>query len=340
MDNASEVTAHVEAPPRLSVVVPVYNEMDCLPELHARLGRVMDAIGLPWELVFVDDGSRDGSLEVMRDLRRADSRVAVVSLSRNFGKEIATTAGLDHACGDAVIIIDADLEDPPEVIPSLVKAWRGGYEMVFAQRRQRQSDAWIKRVTAAMFYWLMRDLGEVSLPPNAGDFRLLSRRCVDALLQLRERHRFMKGLFAWIGFPAIAVPYDRMPRHAGRSKWPARKLFGLAVEGITSFSIMPLRLASYLGLVVAALAILFAAQLVFRAIVFGNPVAGYPSLMAVILFLGSVQLLTLGVIGEYLGRTFNETKGRPLYLVQSFAASALPAADRASPAPVAATRRD
>jgi glycosyltransferase involved in cell wall biosynthesis len=304
--------------PAVSVVVPVFNEAEVIAETHRRLALVMAALDVPWEVVYVNDGSRDHSLRALEALLHTDSHVALVNLSRNFGKEIATTAGLDHARGDAVIVMDADLQDPPEVIPLLVAAWHDGFDMVCAQRRLRDGDSWLKRNTAAAFYRVMHNLGEVPLPPNVGDFRLMSRRVVDAVQQLRERHRFMKGLFAWAGFPTTTVLYDREPRAAGRTKWSFWKLWNLAIEGITSFSVLPLKLATYLGLGVASFAVVFGAQLILRTLLFGNPVAGYPSLMAVILFLGGTQLITLGIIGEYLGRVFNETKRRPLYLVERY----------------------
>jgi polyisoprenyl-phosphate glycosyltransferase len=303
--------------PIFSVVIPVFDEAEVLPEFHRRLSAVMNLLGT-WEAVYVNDGSRDASLGLLEILHSTEPHVAIVNLSRNFGKEIATTAGLEHAGGEAVIVIDADLQDPPEVIPALVAGWRDGFDMVYAERRARDGETWPKRVTASLFYRLMQHLGRVSLPRNAGDFRLMSRRVVDAVLQLREQHRFMKGLFAWVGFPTTAIPYDRMPRHGGSSKWSYWKLWNLALDGITSFTVMPLKVATYLGLAVASFAVVFGAQLVIRTLLFGNPVAGYPSMMAVILFLGGVQLITLGVIGEYLGRVFNETKRRPLYLVERF----------------------
>jgi glycosyltransferase involved in cell wall biosynthesis len=310
-----------QARPVFSVVIPMYNEAEIVGEMHRRLADVMVELGAPWEAIYINDGSRDASLQIVEMLRHADSHIAVVNLSRNFGKEIATTAGLDHARGDAVIVIDADLQDPPEVIPRLVAAWRAGFDTVYAKRRLRDGDGWVKKATAAAFYRVMRNLGEVSLPENVGDFRLMSRRVVDAVQQLREHHRFMKGLFAWVGYPSTAVPYDRAPRAAGRTKWSLWKLWNLAIEGITGFSVGPLKLATYLGLAVALFAIAFGAQLIMRTLIFGNPVAGYPSLMAVVLFLGGTQLVTLGIIGEYLGRVFNETKRRPLYLVERYTPS-------------------
>jgi glycosyltransferase involved in cell wall biosynthesis len=304
--------------PTFSVVAPAYNEAENLPEFHAQISAVMDGLGEPWELVLINDGSRDTTLLVMEALRAADPRIAIVNLSRNFGKEIATTAGLDHARGAAIILIDTDLQDPPEVIPQLVAGWRAGYDTVYAQRRQRQGESWLKRATAAAFYRILRRATPVPVPADTGDFRLMSRRVVTALLQLREHHRFMKGLFAWVGFPSCAVLYDRHPRHAGVSAWNYWKLWNFALEGITSFTTAPLRMATYLGLLVGFGAAVFLAQLMIRTMLFGNEVPGYPSLMAVVLFLGGAQLITLGSIGEYLGRVFNEVKHRPLYFVEQY----------------------
>jgi len=308
-------------PPSFSVVVPVYNEETGLASFHARLAAAMAALGERWDVVYVNDGSRDASLRVIEALRANDPHVSLLNLSRNFGKEIAVTAGLDHVAGDAVIVIDADLQDPPELIPDLVAQWRAGFDMVYAQRRKRDGETWLKRTTATWFYRLMTHTGRVSLPRDTGDFRLMSRRVVDAVLTMREQHRFMKGIFAWVGFPSIAVAYDRAPRHAGATKWTYWKLWNLALEGITSFTVMPLKVATYLGLIVAVLALLYLVIIVSRTLLYGNPVAGYPSLLAVVLFLGAVQMITLGIIGEYLGRVFNETKGRPLYLVERFEAA-------------------
>lgn len=300
-----------------SVVVPVHNEEDNLETLHQRLTAVMQSLG-SWEVIYVNDGSRDRSLQCLQTLRRGDPRVAIVNLSRNFGKEIATTAGLDHAAGDAVIVIDADLQDPPEVIPDLVAAWRNGYDMVYAQRRHRAGETWLKRTTANLFYRVMTRVSRVEMPRNTGDFRLMSRRATDAVRQLREYHRFMKGLFAWVGFPSIAVQYDRAPRFAGKTKWNYWQLWNFALEGITSYTVVPLKIATYVGFIVALAALVYGFIIVIRTLLFGNPVAGYPSLVTIVLFLGGLQLMTLGVIGEYLGRVFNETKQRPLYYVEHF----------------------
>jgi polyisoprenyl-phosphate glycosyltransferase len=311
--------------PVISVVVPAYNEASGLDIFHLRLLHALAGLE-SWEVVYVNDGSTDDTLAVMEAAHRVDDRVAVLSLSRNFGKETAITAGLDHASGDAVVVIDADLQDPPELIPELVANWREGFDMVYAKRRSRAGETWLKRSTARIFYRLMQRMGDLKLPEDTGDFRLMSRRVVDAVRQLREQHRFMKGLFAWVGYPSTYVLYDREARSSGISKWSYWKLWNLALEGITSFTVMPLKLATYLGLMVALMSAVYAAQVVVKTLIIGNPVAGYPSLMTVVLFLGGVQLMFLGVIGEYLGRVFNETKQRPLYLVERY----LPAAVKAS----------
>ncbi len=306
--------------PALSVVVPCYNEQEVLPEFHRRLAAVMNTTGLAWEVVYVNDGSRDATLAGMLGLQNTDPHVALVNLSRNFGKEIALTAGLDHCrATDAIIAIDADLQDPPEVIPELIAAWREGFDIAYAQRSVRHGETAFKRFTAHAFYRLMQRVGgRVQLPKDTGDFRLMSRRSVDALLQLREQHRFMKGLFAWVGFPSKAVVYERAPRAAGTTKWNWWKLWNLSLEGITSFTVGPLKVATYMGILVAIISAIYLTQLLVRTFFFGNPVAGYPSLMATVLFLGGVQMMMLGIIGEYLGRIFNETKGRPLYIVERY----------------------
>ncbi|GBR50987.1 glycosyltransferase [Acetobacter pomorum DSM 11825] len=280
----------------------------------------MDGIGMPWEVVYVNDGSRDQTLAGMYALAEQGGRVSIVNLSRNFGKEIALTAGLDHARGTrGVIVIDADLQDPPEVIADLVAAWTDDVDTVYARRNTREGESVPKRLTAWMFYRVMKRLGnKVVIPPDTGDFRLMSRRLVDSLLLLRERHRFMKGLFAWVGFPSRAVLYDRAPRSAGKSSFNYWSLWNFALEGITSFSVLPLQLSTYLGLGISILAVCYGLWIVGCTLLFGNRVAGYHSLMAVILFLGGIQLMTVGLIGEYVGRIFNETKKRPLYLVEAY----------------------
>jgi glycosyltransferase involved in cell wall biosynthesis len=302
----------------LTVVVPAFNEQDVLPAFHVRLATVLDALDMESEVLYVNDGSGDGTLDVIRCLRENDPRVAVLDLSRNFGKEIAMTAGLEHAQGDAVVIIDADLQDPPELIPELVKHWLEGWDMVYAQRVERLGETLLKKVTARWFYRLMQRVGRVRIPENVGDFRILSRRAVDALLRLREQHRFMKGLFAWVGYPQKGIPYQRDPRFAGRTKWDYWRLWNFALDGITSFTTTPLKWATYLGVLTAFGSFAYAVVIILQKLLYGNPVKGYPSLMVVVLFLGGVQLVFLGIIGEYLGRMFDETKRRPLYFVSSF----------------------
>ena len=316
--------------PTFSVVVPAFDEEAVLEAFHARLARVLERVDGSAEVVYVDDGSRDGTASVLERLRAADPRVGVVALSRNFGKEVALTAGLHHARGEAVVVIDADLQDPPELIPELVAPWRDrGVDVVYAQRRARAGESWPKRATAGLFYALMRHVGRVRIPRDTGDYRLLSRRAVDALNRYPEQHRFMKGLFAWIGFDQEAVVYDRDPRLAGSTKWSYPKLLNLAVEAVTSFTAAPLRLASVMGLGIAAVAFLDGLWIVYKTLRHGDPVQGYPSLMTAVLFLGGVQLTAIGILGEYLGRIFHETKQRPLYHVKRYqpagAAGARPA---------------
>lgn len=302
----------------VAIVVPCFNEEAGIVLFHQRLASTMLRLDVGWSVIYVNDGSTDRTLRRLEALHSADAHVAFINLSRNFGKEIALTAGLDHVSADAVIVIDADLQDPPELIPTLIAEWRAGYDIVYAQRRTRQGETWLKQKTADGFYRLMQHLGTrgVRMPPNTGDYRLLSARALSALLEMREQHRFMKGLFAVIGFPTKAVLYDRAQRSSGRSSWSYWKLWNFAVEGITSYTVAPLKVATYLGLLVALLATIFGGLVIVRTLLFGNPVPGYPSLMTVILFLGGAQLVTLGVIGEYLGRVFNETKNRPLYWIE------------------------
>lgn len=303
--------------PVVSVVAPAYNEDAVLPEFHRRLTAVFDSLDCELEVVYVNDGSRDNTIAVLRALHAQDPRITVVDLSRNFGKEIAMTAGFDHACGDAVVVIDTDLQDPPELIPDMIRLWRDGHDVVYAQRTAREGESWFKKATASAFYRLIQRVSRVRIPQDTGDYRLMSRRAVDALLQLREQHRFMKGLFAWVGFPSVALPYRRDPRFAGETKWNYWKLWNFALEGITSFSTVPLKLASYLGLLISVSAFIYAGIIVYKTLAYGEPVQGYPSLMVVVLLLGGIQLASLGIIGEYLGRMFNETKQRPLYFTQA-----------------------
>jgi glycosyltransferase involved in cell wall biosynthesis len=302
----------------ISIVVPAFNEKEVLKEFHRRVTAVLDSLPYRGEIVYVNDGSSDDTLEVMLELKKKDSRIAVVDLSRNFGKEIALTAGLDHAAGDGIVVIDADLQDPPELIPELIKHWEGGYDVVYAKRTTREGETLMKKATASLFYRLIQRISHIKIPEDTGDFRLLSRQALDSLKELREQHRFMKGLFTWIGYQQKAVPYQREPRYGGKTKWNYWRLWNFAIEGITSFSIAPLKIAVYLGLSTSLLAFAYGLFVFSKALIYGDPVHGYPSLMVVILFLGGVQLLSIGIIGEYLGRIFDETKRRPLYIVKNY----------------------
>lgn len=308
----------------LSIVVPAYNEQEVLRVFHERLSVVLTKLTEPVEVIYVNDGSSDDTLEVLLSLKENDARVAIIDLSRNFGKEIALTAGLDHASGDAVIVIDADLQDPPELIPEFLQQWREGYDVVYAQRTEREGESALKKATAYVFYRVMQRASRVKIPEDAGDFRLLSRRAVDSLKQLREQHRFMKGLFAWIGYPQKAVTFQREARAAGQTKWNYWRLWNFALEGITSFTTAPLKFATYIGLLTALASFIYAAYIIYKTLAYGDPVRGYPSLMVAVLFLGGVQLFTIGIIGEYLGRMFNETKHRPLYIVKDYLPAGAP----------------
>lgn len=302
----------------LSIVVPAYNEQDVLPEFHRRISDVLASVAMDAEIIYINDGSSDGTLGLLHTLHDADERVAIVDLSRNFGKEIALSAGLHKANGDAVIVIDADLQDPPELIPQLIEEWHNGYDVVYAKRKRREGESLLKKLTARFFYRLMRKVGHVKLPADTGDYRLLSARAVAAINSLGEHHRFMKGLFTWIGFKQKAVLYDRDPRHAGQSKWNYWRLWNLAIEGITSFTTAPLKFATYFGLLTAVGAFLYGAYMVITTLLYGNPVPGYPSLIVIVLFLGGAQLMAIGVLGEYIGRIFTETKRRPLYFLNEY----------------------
>lgn len=320
-------------PELLSVVVPCHNEQDNIVHLHSRVSTLMAHRKQNYELIFVNDGSQDGTLAEIIRLRHTHPEVSVVNLTRNFGKEIALTAGLDQSAGDAVAVLDCDLQDPPELIDDFLAGYVEGYDIVCGRRVNRDSDTWFKRVTAHAFYRMMRNVGPAPLPENVGDFRLMSRRAVDSLLQLGEQHRFMKGLFAWIGYPTAFVDYTRPPRHAGRTKWNARQLLNLSIEGITSYTTLPLRLTTYLGFLMAFGAFLGGAIYLVRTLIYGDPVTGFPTLFLTILLIGGTQMLALGVIGEYLGRVFNETKRRPLYLIESVLRSDSGAARHTGAAP-------
>ena len=302
----------------LTAVVPVYNEAEVLDAFHARLTAALAGLDLDCRVLYVDDGSDEACAVRLRELAHEHDNVGLLVLSRNFGKEVAISAGLDHAEGDAVVLIDADLQDPPELIATFVEQWRAGYDVVYGQRTERRGDSRLKRATAAVYYRVLNALSEVEIPQDVGDFRLLSRRAVDALNALPERHRYMKGLYAWIGFSQVAVPYVREARASGRSKWSYWRLWNFAMEGITSFSTLPLKVATYLGMLVSSLSFMYGLYMLVKTLIWGNPVPGYPSLIVIVLFLGGVQLMCLGVIGEYLARTYTESKGRVLYFTREY----------------------
>lgn len=301
--------------PTLSIVVPMYNEQDSLEAFFKRTQRALQTVTGSYEIVCVNDGSRDLTLAKLRTLSAQDPRIKVVALSRNFGKEIALSAGLDHATGDAVIPMDADLQDPPEVIPLMLAKWRAGAKLVLAKRRDRSTDTWLKRMTANGAYWLFSKLTDPQIPQNVGDFRLMDREVVDAITRLPERTRFMKGLFTWVGYEPEYVEYDRESRASGDTKWNYWKLWNFAIDGITSFSSLPLRIWSYIGFAISFAALGYLGLIVTKTFVFGLDVPGYASLMSVILFFNGISLIGIGVIGEYLGRIFTEVKARPLYIV-------------------------
>ncbi len=301
---------------RLTVVVPMLNEARGVTPLLAALVPVLERSGLDYEVIAVDDGSTDATLEVLRQAHLANPRIKAVALSRNFGKEIAVAAGLHHAGGDAVLIMDGDLQHPPSVIPKMIDAWRQGFDVIYGQRLDRKTDSALRRFLARLFYRTFKSLSGTQLHEEGGDFRLLSRRAVDALNRLGERARFNKGLFAWIGFKTIGIPFEMTERVDGSgSRWHLRKLWHFALDGIASFTTAPLRIWSYLGLAISLVAIVSGLYTVVKTLVYGDPVAGYPTLIVSILFLGGVQLISLGVIGEYLGRVYEEVKARPLFLV-------------------------
>jgi len=304
---------------KISILIPAYNEQEVLEPLYQRLGRLAnDNKDYNFEFLFVNDGSRDKTLDIIKDFAAIDKRISYVNLSRNYGKEIAMIAGIDHTSGDATVIIDADLQDPPELIPEMIKHWESGYDDVYAKRNSREGETWFKKASSRWFYKILQKSTNIPIQIDTGDFRLLDKRCVEALRQMRESQRYTKGMFSWIGFNKKEITYDRDPRIAGTSKWNYMKLLNFAIDGITSFTTAPLRISSVLGFIVSMIAFVFIVVIVVKTTIYGDPVSGYPSTMAVILFLGGIQLISLGIIGEYIGRIFNETKGRPLYFVEEY----------------------
>ena len=299
-----------------SIVAPIYNELDNLPELYRRVKEVMDSTRKPWELILVDDGSTDGSTEVIRALAKEDEHIRPVIFARNFGHQIAITAGWDYARGDAVVIIDADLQDPPELILEMAEKWQEGYEVVFAIRAEREGESWFKLWTASLFYRIIFRITDVKIPLDTGDFRLMDRKVVNVLKQMRERHRFPRGMSAWVGFKQVGVEYKRAARVAGETKYPFRKMFRLAINAVTSFSYFPLQVATFFGFASAGIAILAIPVVVAMRIAGNGAFFGQATTLIAVLFLGGVQLISLGILGEYIGRLYDEAKGRPLYIVR------------------------
>ncbi len=303
----------------ITILVPAYNEEEVLNMLYERLEKLMNENQkYDFEILFVNDGSKDNSLKIMQELREKDKRVCYVNLSRNYGKEIGMIAGFDYCRGDAVVIIDADLQDPPELINEMIKYWEEGYDDIYAKRKSRKGETWLKKFTSAMYYKVLQSFTKIDIQKDTGDFRLLDRRCVEALKAIRESQRYTKGLFSWIGYNKKEILYDRDSRAAGKTKWNYKKLIDLSIDGITSFSTAPLRWSTIIGIMVSIVGFVYMVAIIIKTIVSGVDVPGYASTMVVILFLGGIQLVFLGVIGEYLGRAFYETKGRPLYFIDRY----------------------
>jgi polyisoprenyl-phosphate glycosyltransferase len=307
--------------PVYSIIAPIYNELENLPVLFARLKEVMDTTAESWELVLVDDGSTDGSTDLIREMAAQDPRIRPVIFARNFGHQIAVTAGLDYARGQAVTIIDADLQDPPEVILELIARWKEGYEVVYAVRSERQGEGWFKLFTAKLFYRMIYRITDVNIPMDSGDFRLLDRKVVEVMNSMREKHRFLRGMSVWVGFKQIGVNYRRAARFAGSTKYPFKKMLRLALNAITSFSYFPLQVATYLGFLSAGLSLIAIPIVIIERLAGQQELVGQATTLIAVLFLGGVQLISLGILGEYIGRLYDEAKGRPLYIVREAPAS-------------------
>jgi dolichol-phosphate mannosyltransferase len=299
-----------------SIIAPIYNEIGNINELYRRVSETMETTGEAWELLLVDDGSTDGSTDEIRKLGNADSRVKPLIFARNFGHQLAVTAGLDHAAGDAVVIIDSDLQDPPEVILELIKKWKEGYEVVYAQRSDREGETWFKLLTASIFYRVVYRITDVDIPMNTGDFRLLDRKVVDVMKGMRERHRFLRGMSIWVGFKQTGVTYRRAARYSGETKYPFKKMVKFASDAITSFSYFPLQMAMYLGFISAGISIIAIPVVIIIRILGNHELLGQATTLIAVLFLGGVQLVSLGILGEYIGRLYDEAKGRPLYILR------------------------
>lgn len=301
--------------PIFTIIAPIYNELENIPELYPRVRDVMEQTGEPWELILVDDGSSDGSQDVIHKLAENDERVRPIIFGRNFGHQIAVTAGIDYSRGEAVIIIDADLQDPPEVILDLIEKWREGFEVVYAVREEREGESWFKKITASLFYRTIYRITDVDIPLDTGDFRLMDKKVVAVMKQMREKHRFLRGMSAWVGFNQTGVTYKRKPRYAGETKYPLNKMIKLALNAITSFSYFPLQLATYIGFIAAGLSVLAIPVVASLRLFTGTALIGQATTLIIVFFLGGVQLISLGIIGEYIGRIYDEAKDRPLYIV-------------------------
>lgn len=301
--------------PTFSIIAPVFNEKDCIGTLVQRVGEVMDTTGEPWELVIVDDGSQDGSTDIIRRLAKEDKRVRAVIFARNFGHQIAVTAGMDYSRGDAVIIIDADLQDPPEVMLEMIQRWREGYQVVYGIRSEREGETWFKKTTASLFYRMIARITDVKIPLDTGDFRLMDRSVVKVMNSMREKHRFLRGMSSWVGYRQIGVSYHRAARFAGETKYPLKKMLKLALNAVTSFSYFPLQLATYVGFISAGISIVAIPIVIILRLTGSQAFFGQATTLLAVLFLGGVQLISLGILGEYIGRIYDEVKGRPLYIV-------------------------
>ena len=302
---------------KITILIPCYNEEASLPFLYEALQNLMtECPNYEWELLFINDGSKDHTLQIIKQFRTQDKRVCYIDLSRNFGKEAAMLAGFDYATGDCMVIIDADLQDPPTFIPEMIALWEQGYDDVYAKRKNRGQESWLRKRLSLLFYNLLQHTTKIEILPNVGDFRLLDRRCIEALRQLRETERYTKGMFCWIGFKKKEITFDRDNRVAGNSSWKLSSLFDLAIEGITSFTTAPLRISTILGFIISVVAFLYMLFIIIKTFIYGDPVQGFPTLIITILFLGGIQLISIGIIGEYIGRIFNETKNRPVYVVK------------------------
>lgn len=304
---------------KVTILIPCYNEEPSLPFLYEALHNLMEECSdYEWELLFINDGSRDNTLQVIKQLRSRDNRVCYIDLSRNFGKEAAMLAGFDYATGDCIVIIDADLQHPPTLIPEMIALWEQGYDDVYAKRRDRGEESWLRKRLSLLFYRLLQHTTRIEILPNVGDFRLLDKRCIEVLRQLRETERYTKGMFCWIGFNKKEILFDQCDRVAGKSSWKLSSLFNLAIEGITSFTTSPLRISTILGFFISIFAFLYMLFVIIKTFVYGEEVQGFPTLLITILFLGGIQLVSIGIIGEYIGRIFNETKNRPVYIVKEY----------------------